>query len=435
MRTVRSVTNALSRLARTATRPGNRRPRGSADAWPAWDAWHAGDFTVAREHAAALVDAGQAIDEARHLVTLVACVLGEYDDAIATHQLIDPRYRRLAELDEPVLWAHVHRDDIAGALAFAERRGLGRRGVVTQRLRLALENPLDVQIDGVVDVPFTDDALTRLMPGFTALLNGRPTVARLDTGGSYVHMSAKAAEAYGVKAIVAEREFAALRWHEVRHGFADLELGPIHLRNAPVAVHEGALPTGPIAEAFGVELGPIIGTNVLERFLTTVDAPGQRLLLSRRGDPEARTAHLARLGAAQHEAPFALWSDHLMIARGRVGGLTDANLFVDSGLVAFTAEQGQAALLASRGTLSSWGLALPADGRFAELPGSLAIGPAARDGLAAYPIPDATWRDFGDWGGIRVDALVSWGFLRHFSWTIDFDRRHYLFGEAPGQPA
>ena len=75
------------------------------------------------------------------------------------------------------------------------------------------------------------------------------------------------------------------------------------------------------------------------------------------------------------------------------------------------------------------------DGRFAELPGPVAVGPALRGGLTAYPIPDPTWRDFGDWGGIRVDALVSWGYLRHFSWTIDFDRRQYLFGEAPGQPA
>jgi len=435
MTTVRGVADALTRLVQTATRPGNRRPRGSADARPASDAWHAGDFTVAREQAAALVVAGQAVDEARHLVVLVACVLGEYDEAIATHQLIDPRYRRLAELDEPVLWAHVHRDDIAGALAFAERRGLGRRGAVIQRLRLALEHPLDVEIDGVIDVPFTDDALTPLMPGFTARLNGRPTVARLDTGGSHVHLTAEAAEAYGVKAVVAEREFAALRWHTVRHGFADLELGPVHLRNVPVAVHEGALPTGPIAEAFGVELGPIIGTNVLERFLATVDAPGQRLLLSRRGDTEARAAHLARLDSTQHEAPFALWSDHLMIARGRLGGVANANLFVDSGLVAFTAEQGQAALLASRSALASWGVGLPPDGRFAELPGPLSIGAASRDRMTAYPIPDSTWRDFGDWGGIRVDALVSWGFLRHFSWTIDFDRRHYLFGEAPGQPA
>ena len=209
MTAVGRVAGGLARLVRTATRPGNRRPRGSADAQPAWDAWHAGDFQVAREHAAALLEAGQAVDEARHLVALVACVLGEYDEAIATHQLIDTRYRRLAELDEPVLWAFVHRDDVAGALAFAERRGIGRRGAVTQRLRLALENPLDVEIEGVVDVPFTDDALTPLMPGFSAHLNGRSTVARLDTGGSNVHMTAEAAEAYGVKAVLsAENEDA-----------------------------------------------------------------------------------------------------------------------------------------------------------------------------------------------------------------------------------
>lgn len=151
------------------------------------------------------------------------------------------------------------------------------------------------------------------MPGFAALLNGQPTVARLDTGGSFIHVSSEAATAFGVKTIASEREFAALGWHTVRHGIANLELGPIQLRNVPVAVHEGALPAGAIAEVFGVELGPIIGTNVLGRFLTTVDAPSRRLLLSRRGDAVARAAHLAQLDAAQHEAPFALWS-------GRVQG-------------------------------------------------------------------------------------------------------------------
>jgi hypothetical protein len=435
MTIVRGAADLLDRVGRSARRLGGRGSQGAIAARPAWDAWHAGDFALAREHAAGLVVAGQAVDEARHVLALVASVLGEYDEAIATHQMIHPRYPRLAELDEPVLWALVHRGDIAGALAFAERSGLGRRGAVTQRLRLALENPLIVEIEGLVDVPFTDDALSPLMPGFSASLNGRPTVARLDTGGSFIHMTSEAAAAFGVRTVVSERAFAALRWHTVRHGLADLELGPIHLRNIPVAVHEGGLPAAQIAEAFGVELGPIIGTNVLERSLSTVDAPGRRLLLSRRGDLDARAAHLARLGTRLHEAPFALWSGHLMIARGRLGSVADVNLFVDSGLVAFTQEQGQAALLASRGALSSWGVALPAEGRFAALPGPLAIGAASRAGLTVYPIADRTWRNFGDWGGIRVDALVSWGFLRHFSWTIDFDRRRYLFRDSLEQPA
>ena len=210
-------------------------------------------------------------------------------------------------------------------------------------------------------------------------LNGRPAVARLDTGGSFIHLSSEAAAAFGIETVAAERSFAALGWHTVRYGVGDLDVGAIHMQNVPVAVHEGALGASPIADAFGVELGPIVGTNVLQRFLATIDAPGARLILSRRGDADARSEHLARLGPAQ-EAPFALWSDHLMIARGRVGGIEDANLFVDSGLVVFTPDQGQAAVLASRRALASWGVDLPEEGRLAVLPGPVAIGPVSRDG-------------------------------------------------------
>lgn len=428
----RRVADVLAYVGQAAVRRADRQPQTALVAGPAWDAWSAGDFALARERAADLVATGQAVDEGRHVLVLIASVLGHFDEAIATHQLIDPRYRRIKELDEPVIWDHVHRGDVAGALEFAERRGLARRGAIGKRLRLAWERPFGVEIEGVVDIPFTDDALTPFMPGFDVRLNGQPTVVRLDTGGAFVHLSPELAAAHGIATAASERGFAALSWHTVRYGVADLEIGPIRLHNAPVAVHEGALPAGPIAAAFGVELGPIIGTNVLQRFLTTVDAPDRRLLLSRRGDAGARSEHLARLGDAQHEVPFALWSDHLMIARGRLGGVVNANLFVDSGLVAYTEDQGQAALLASGRALESWGVDQPEDGRFASLPGGLAMGGASRDGVTAYVVTDALWRDFGDWGGIRVDALVSWGFLRQFSWTIDFDRRRYLFGEVSG---
>lgn len=428
---VRQVTDTLEQAGQAVVRRVGRQARSALVARPAWDAWRAADFALASERAAGLLATGQAVDEARHVLTLVESVLGNYSEAIATHQLIDPRYARLSELDEPVLYDHVHRDDVAGALAFAERRGLLRSAVLAKRLRLAVERPFGVDIEGVADIPFTDDPLTPFMPGFAVRLNGRPTVARLDTGGAFIHLSAEVAAAHGIDTVVAERDsVGVLGRHTIRHGVADLELGPITLHNAPVAVHEGGLPTDPIAAAFGVELGPIIGTNVLERFLSTLDAPSRRLLLSRRGDVPARTEHLARLGETHREAPFALWSDHLMITRGRVGNVPNANIFVDSGLVAGNTEQGQAAILAPRRALASWGVTQPEQGRFAELPGPVAIGTASRSDLTAYVVPDRTWRGFSDWGGIRIDALVSWGFLQHFAWTIDFDRRLYLFKEV-----
>jgi hypothetical protein len=395
---------------------------------PAWDAWRAGDFALARDRATDLAGAGPTADEARHVLALVASVLGDYGDAIAVYHEIDPHYPSLATLDKPITWAYVHRRDAQGALAFAERRGLS--DATSDWLRLAVEHPLAVECEGLVEAPFSDDALTPLMPGFAVRLNGRPACARLDTGGGFIHLASDAAAAFGVETHVSKREFAALSWHTLRFGVADLELGPVRLRDAPVVVHEGALPTRQIAGAFGVELGPIVGTNVLERFLTTIDAPGRRLLFSRRGDAEARAAHLARLNDAQATAGFALWGDSRMIARGSVGGVADANLFVDSGLVAANADQGQAALLAPARALEAWDVARPAEGRFAEIPGTLGIGAASRSGATALVVPDAVWSDFGDWGGIRVDALISWGFLGRFSWTIDFDRHTYLFSEA-----
>ena len=124
MTAVRGVTEALGRLGRTAARLAGRRPPGAAAVRPAWDAWHAGDFTLARDRAVALVADGEALDKARHVLALVQFVLGEFHEAIATHRAIDIRDGRLAELDEPILAAHVHLDDIAGAIALDRRRYL-----------------------------------------------------------------------------------------------------------------------------------------------------------------------------------------------------------------------------------------------------------------------------------------------------------------------
>jgi hypothetical protein len=141
MRRTRRVGDALAQVGQAVGRRVGRQPRTALVARPAWAAWRAGDFTLARERAADLLASGQAVDKARHLLTLVDSVLGEHERAIVTHQLIDPGYGRLHELDEPILYDHLHRDDVAGALAFAEQRGLLASAVLAKRLRLAAERP------------------------------------------------------------------------------------------------------------------------------------------------------------------------------------------------------------------------------------------------------------------------------------------------------
>jgi len=397
---------------------------------PAWAAWEHGDFAAASALATDLIARQESAGAGHFILALVAHVRGDYAGAIAHYAKIDASYRRRGRLEEPILWSYVHLGDYQGAQGFAMAHAIGKCRATAKRLGLAVARPLTVTIDSAVELAFTDDAMTPILPGIPARLNGRSAVVRLDTGGSFIHLSAEQAADFGITTVACEKDFAALSWGKVCYGVADLELKTARLTNVPVAVHETLQGARQMAEHLGVELGPLIGTNVLQQFLTTIDGPGKKLILSRRGDPVARADHMRRLPGVVAEIPFVMWSDHLMLARSSVGSQTSINLFVDSGLAVFTQEQGQAAVLAPQRILASWGTIPPAPGRLAELPGPLALGGASQDGMTAFGVPDKTWKGFGDWGGIRVDGLISWGFLKHFCWTLDFDRRVYIFGRA-----
>jgi hypothetical protein len=368
------------------------------------------------------------VDEARHVLALVAHVGGRHADAVRIHSAIAARYGRLSELDEPILWSYLRLGSLAAAHGFAERRGLLRSRATRARLRLAVEKPLRVETPGVIELSFTEDAFSPVMPGVDVRVQGRPMVARLDTGGSYLHVTRSQALALGIEYGGCEKAFAGLVTNTICYGAADLGLGDAQLLNVPVWVHaDTTFPIGAVATAFGVEMGPIIGTNVFHQFLTTIDAPGRRLVLSQRGDPAARAEHTARFSWHAEETPFTLLGEHFMIAKGRVGQDRDVNFFIDSGLAAVRTDQGQAGLIVSTSTLDAWGIPPPPAGRFAEMPWSLALGPLRQEGLTAVAVPDGVWRDFGDWSGIRVEALLSHACLKQYAWTIDFDRHVYTF--------
>ncbi len=417
---------ALRALSSRLIAAGFAKPRTHVAAAAAWSAWRAAEIANAEVLAGELIEAGIATDDARHIRVLVRHVRGDEVGAIADYEAIDPAYRRLHELDEPMLWSVWRAMGPTAAREFSDRRRLTRNKVTRERLRLAVDHPLTVLAPDLVELPFTNDALSSYMPGVAGRINGHATVARLDTGGAFVHMTPVQAETFGVDTVACEREFASLNTHRVCHGIVDLELGSARLINVPVAVHADIRGAETIAAATGVELGPLIGTNVLEQFLSTVDSPGQRFILSKRRDPTAASAHQAKLSPhMRSEVAFGLWLDHFMIASGHVGRHEPMNFFIDSGLVAFTPDQGQAAMLAPYRTLRSWGVTHPASESFCWPNGGMGIGMVTQTNTMTFAIPDRTWRAFGDWGGIRVDALLAYGYLKHYSWTIDFDRRVY----------
>jgi len=401
----------------TSTVMGMFRPLSTAEA-----AWRGGNFEATRAAATSALELSPGDTRSRRLLVLSSAAIGrprEAIEAFATNTGIG----RDEAVDEAMLWSHFRLGDIASAQRFAEARGLLGSPSVAEQIRIAQTHPMQVTLSDVVELPYSQDDLSPYMPGTAALLNGHRTVVRFDTGGSFVHMTRSQADRFGVAYAGCESSFAGLSRGEACYGVADLHMGPVQIENVPVTIHsDDAIPTEAIAEALGVEMGPIIGTNIFSNFLTTFDPQGQRMILSPRGNSEMRRRHEALIDRASPrvEIDFGRIGSHYLIARGRLGD-DDAVFFVDSGLAAFNQDQGQAALLMSKSSARRMGLGMPETGRFAEITVPVGFEGALDAGTTALVVPERTWRGFGDWQGIRVDALISYGYLKNYAWTLDFE--------------
>ena len=389
---------------------------------PAWTAWAAGEIPLAAELARDVLAAGSAPDEANHLLFLTTFVAGDYRTSLAHYHAIGPSYRRLAELDEPVVDAYVHLGAVVEALEFARgRKGMARTTV--RRLEDHRRRPFGVDLTRVAVVPFADHELGDHLPGFSVDIEGRRVVALLDTGGMYLVMGPDRAAALGIHTTNGEKGVAHLNRMRVEfaYGIAGrLVLGDAILHNVPVAVLSTLRGEGDLV---------IVGTNILEPFLSTMDYANRRLILSRRGNASARAGHLAMLPAGGVSVPFYLWSDHYMFARGGVGERRDLNFFVDSGLVSLHPDgkggERQASFTSSKRKFQAWGIQDEAIERgFFESAHPLTLG-SAREDRPLMVVGDAGDTEFG---GVRIDGLISHAFLSRSVWTIDFDAREYRFG-------
>ncbi|MEE9279179.1 MAG: retropepsin-like aspartic protease, partial [Myxococcota bacterium] len=390
---------------------------GSADLGEAWAAWRAGDVADAERLAAAHAES----DEGRHLLFLCDFVQGDYVRALARHAEIDPAYPRHAELDPPVVEAYLHLARYADARAFAQRNG---RLSEPARLQVSLRagKPLTASLEGHTVVTFADHPLAPFFPAFEAEIEGHEHVVHLDTGGTFLIMGPDRAAAFGIELTPAGEGSHGSRRVPMSLGVAKrLRLGGAVLENVPVAT---------LASLTGSQDFVIFGTNVLEQFLSTLDYPNARLILSKRGDPEAERAHRELLDEGDAvEIPFYMWGDHYMFARGGVGVRRDLNWFIDSGLVSLHPDgQGgmrQAAFIAAGADYLEWGVDPGLVKDVFELPLPLSLGPLEQTGLLVLA------RDEGsparDLGGIRIDGLLSHAFLKRYAWTLDFDRRVYRF--------
>lgn len=237
-----------------------------------------------------------------------------------------------------------------------------------------MTSPPHVELSHPTVIPFAETPLDPYLPAVDATVDGHEVQVHLDTGGPFVVLGTRRAERLRTGAV------------------CELRLGDAVLTNVPVVTLE---------RLQGDQDVVVVGTNVLQCFLATIDQPARRLLLEPRG---------SRPPATGVRIPFGLWGGHLMFVRAGLGKRDGLNLFVDSGLVQLT--EGDQPRQAS---LYTWRRLSPGPLRLGTLEQA---DPHVVRGRRIVP------RSFG---GVRIDGVLCNGFLRSYAWTLDFDRHEYIF--------
>lgn len=388
----------------------------------AWTAWEKGDVAEAETLASAAADG----DARRHLLFLCAFVTGHHNEALEHYRLIRASYPRFTELGQPVVDAYLHLGRYAEAERFAHAAGMDEPlcGELAQRAA----HPLGVTLDRVAEIPFADHHLAGFFPAVEAQIEASPVLVHVDTGGTFLHMNLDRARELGIDLTPGREGRHGMRPVQTHRGIAaTFRLGDVLLENVPVV----ALPSLTGGQDF-----IMLGTNILQQFLATLDYPAGRLILSPRRDAALREEHLAMLPRHRVQIPFHMWGDHYMFARGGLGERRDLNFFIDSGLISLRPDgRGglrQAALWCTRAHLMEWGLDPAALRRWPfECPLPVSLGPLEQTDLLVLPRRSDPVESLG---GVRIDGLLSHGFLRSYSWTIDFDEHQYTFASPTPAP-
>jgi hypothetical protein len=169
-----------------------------------------------------------------------------------------------------------------------------------------------------VDVPF--ERIDPL-PELEVLVNGKRAHFLIDTGGPGLSLAPAFVKALGVATEPAgQGMFAGGLRGDIRIGHVDrLDLGGASIRSIPILVPPD-MPPG---------IDGVIGTNVLYRFLSTIDYTNRRLVL--RPKTASPTFEADASARAAIIVPMLLVADHFIFARARVDNAPEALFIVDTG--------------------------------------------------------------------------------------------------------
>ena len=135
------------------------------------------------------------------------------------------------------------------------------------------------------------------------------------------------------------------------------------------------------------------------------------------------------------EIPFTIALTHVIVAKGSLDATPDLTYMVDSGLL----DSDGASFIAPTTTLEMANIPIPEPQTVVGESGAgetvLEIGrfPVERLGLGSLTLERTTGlhgvfpTELGEAAGFAIQGSISHHFLRHYSWTIDFDRMVMVF--------
>lgn len=269
-------------------------------------------------------------------------------------------------------------------------------------------------------------------------INGVKMNAFIDTGGNSIMVDETMVSELGIETISNDSGTVAGGTIDFSFGKTDsMKLGEAEIKNVPVTVlsFEG------IADAFegyASDVHAIIGTNVLQQFISTLDYPSGKLILMPRNKvgAEQLDGMLTNLTVLE-EVPFTLADSHFMYVKGSINGYKGLNMFVDSG----GADEKGTGLFFIKDTMDYLDIPIPSG-----MTSSTGVGPDSFEAgwvdISSYGLGNLQMKqgvgyydtsghsdDLSDITGFIHDALINHDYLKQYKWTIDFDSMTMTFSK------
>lgn len=284
------------------------------------------------------------------------------------------------------------------------------------------------------------------LPVVSVKVNGQLINVFIDTGGDLFILDTKIAEKLGLKPIASYTGlYAGGKTAQTSYSrLQTLDLGDVILHSLPVDLAEFPDTWKFTDENNGepIVVAGILSTSVFRQFLTTLDYPERKLILSPRKGTVSKIPDQNLANIEQGEkVPFIMDGTHFMIAKGAINGKEGMTFFLDSGL-----DDPEAAVLLQKGAIDYANVKLENsetvlidDDSKGGLGGggfevtrldldNVSLGGLKQTGVIGLfgVLPPVL---FYTESGMILDGFISHQFLRHYKWTIDFDEMLMTFNQ------